>query len=131
MENDIFNSHDILKTRFGEYNIYRLDRFESNAHVQLDRLPFSIRIMLEAVLRKAGSKGVTRQNVLDLAAWQPKTETRRTMAFFPGRVIMQDFTGVPVVVDLASMRDAVQRLGGEAARQWLVRGVGRRLSDGL
>ncbi|HMD89773.1 MAG TPA: aconitase family protein, partial [Anaerolineaceae bacterium] len=116
MGNDVFNSRDILKTRSGAFDIYRLDRLETNAHVQLDRLPFSIRIMLEAVLRKVGSKGVTPQDVLDLAAWQPQTETRQTMPFFPGRVIMQDFTGVPVVVDLASMRDAMQRLGGDPAR---------------
>ena len=116
MGNDVFDSRDILKVPSGEFNIYRLDRFEKNAAVQLERLPFSIRIMLEALLRKVGSKGVTRQDVLNLAAWQPKTETRQTMAFFPGRVIMQDFTGVPVVVDLASMRDAMARLGGDPAR---------------
>lgn len=116
MGTDVFKSRDILKIRSGEFDIYRLDQLEANANVKLDRLPFSIRIMLEALLRKVGSKGVTAQDVLGLAAWQPKTETRQTMAFFPGRVIMQDFTGVPVVVDLASMRDAMARLGADPAR---------------
>ena len=116
MGNNVFNSRDSIKIGSGEYAFYRLDQLETSAHVQLDRLPFSIRIMLEALLRKVGSKGVTPQDVLDLAAWQPKAETRQTMAFFPGRVIMQDFTGVPVVVDLASMRDAMQRLGGDPAK---------------
>jgi aconitate hydratase len=116
MENDVFKSSDSLKIHSGEFNYYRLDQLESNPKIKLDRLPFSIRIMLEAVLRKVGSKGVTAQDVLDLATWQPKTENRKTMAFFPGRVIMQDFTGVPVVVDLASMRDAMARLSGDPAK---------------
>ncbi|MCH7480062.1 MAG: aconitate hydratase AcnA [Chloroflexi bacterium] len=114
MSKDFFGSRDKLKTKYGEYTIYRLDKLEADGHTQLDRLPFSIRVMLEAALRGCNDGDITQQDVLNLAGWQAKMEERVAMPFKPGRVIMQDFTGVPAIVDLAAMRSAVARLGGDA-----------------
>jgi len=80
---------------------------------QLDRLPFSIRVMLEAVLRQCNEREITSQDVINLAGWQPQAAARPSLPFRPARVIMQDFTGVPAVVDLAAMRSAMARLGGD------------------
>ena len=112
MSQESFNARDQLVTRSGQYTIYRLDRLETAGIAKIDRLPFSIRILLESVLRNQDGKRVTQQDVLNLAAWQQRAE-RPSMPFFPGRVIMQDFTGVPVVVDLTAMRSALVRLGGD------------------
>ena len=112
MTQDLFNTRDQLITRPGAYTIYRLDRLEQAGLGPIDRLPFSIRVLLEAVLRKLDGYKVTRQDVLNLAGWQPQGQ-RPSMPFYPGRVILQDFTGVPVVVDLAAMRSALARLGGD------------------
>jgi aconitate hydratase len=112
MTQDVFNTRDQIATRSGDYTIYRLDRLESAGVAKIDRLPFSIRILLESVLRNQDGHKVTRQDVLNLANWQPNAE-RPSMPFNPGRVILQDFTGVPVVVDLAAMRSALARLGGD------------------
>ena len=94
------------------YNINTL--FETPA--DLDRLPFSIRILLEAALRRCDGKFISMDDVQRLAAWQPQSDERHPVAFFPGRVIMQDFTGVPAVVDLAAMRSAMARLGGDPSK---------------
>ncbi|RPI82715.1 MAG: aconitate hydratase AcnA, partial [Chloroflexi bacterium] len=112
MPNDVFQSRDILKTSHGDYVIYRLDRLERDGLSQLDRLPFSIRIMLEAVLRQLNEREITRQDVINLTEWRPLMETRAVMPYKPARVLMQDFTGVPAVVDLAAMRSVVARMGG-------------------
>ncbi len=116
MNQDVFHVRDELKTSAGTYVIYRLDRLEAAGHTRLARLPFSIRIMLEAVLRKLNGVEVTGQDVLNLAAWEPHASSRPVMPFFPGRVVMQDFTGVPVINDLAAMRSAMLRLGGDPAQ---------------
>lgn len=120
MSQDYFGSRDTLKTSQGKYTIYRLDALERAGLTKLDRLPFSIRVMLESVLRQCNEKEITHQDVNNLAvwqlsAWQPNTE-RPSLPFLPGRVVMQDFTGVPAVVDLAAMRSAVARLGGNPKR---------------
>jgi aconitate hydratase len=108
------NARKNLKVNGKTYAIYNISTlFEKPA--DLERLPFSIRILLEALLRRCDGKHITDEDVRCLAAWQPAAE-RRPLAFFPGRVIMQDFTGVPAVVDLAAMRSAMQRLGGDPAR---------------
>jgi aconitate hydratase len=112
---DIFNTRDQLVTSAGTYTIYRLDRLEENETARISRLPFSIRILLESVLRNLDGKKVTSQDVINLALWKPTAE-RPSMPFFPGRVVMQDFTGVPVVVDLAAMRAAMVRLGGDPGK---------------
>jgi aconitate hydratase len=99
----------------GDYAIYRLDHLaQSGLAPGLDRLPFSIKILLEAVLRNCDGYLVTEDDVKRLAAWDAQpSATPSELPFLPARVVMQDFTGVPCVVDLAAMRDAVQRLGGD------------------
>jgi aconitate hydratase len=112
MKTRIPDTRDRLATRAGKVTLYRLDKLEEARLTKLDRLPFSIRVLLESALRKLDGKKVTEQNILDLAKWKPNGE-RRSVPFYPGRVVMQDFTGVPVVVDLTSMRSALARLGGD------------------
>ncbi len=112
MNQDFFGARDILKTTHGDYVFYRLDRLEMDGLTHLSRLPFSIRIMLEAVLRQCNQKEITRQDVINLAGWSPSPDVRPALPYRPARVIMQDFTGVPAIVDLAAMRSAMARLGG-------------------
>jgi aconitate hydratase len=113
---DHFGTLDTLKTRHGDYAMYRLDRLEAQGLTRLDRLPFSIRVMLEAVLRQVDGMAITREDVVNLAGWQPRGVERPALPFRPARVVMQDFTGVPAVVDLAAMRTAMARLGGDPAK---------------
>src|ERR1041384_2246925 len=110
--NDFFNARDVLKVGDKEYVIYRLDALEKAGITDLKRLPFSIRVVLEAALRQCNDKEITQTDVKNIAAWTPKG-TRPGIPFLPARVIMQDFTGVPAVVDLAAMRSAVARLDGD------------------
>lgn len=112
MAEDIFRSRDVLKTRSGSFTIYRLDTLEKAGLTILDRLPFSIRVLLESLVRRVDSHWVTDQDVKALAAWDPQVGTQSNVAFQPERVVMQDFTGVPAIVDLAAMRAAVSRMGG-------------------
>ena len=102
-----------LKTATKTYSIYRLVDFAAQAGIDLNRLPFSIRILLENNLRKLDGLNVTEADVLAVANWQPDQAERPAVPFYPGRVLLQDFTGVPVIVDLAAMRSAVARLGGD------------------
>ncbi len=112
MTQDNFNARDTLKTAGGEYTFYRLDALEKAGLANLKKLPFSIRILLESALRQVDGKGISDDDVKRIAAWTPKGE-RPGIPFKPSRVVMQDFTGVPAVVDLAAMRSAVARLGGD------------------
>ena len=112
MQNDFFNSRATLKTGHGEYVIFRLGALEEAGLVKLAKLPFSVRIMLEAALRQCNDVEITQADVRNIAAWKPQGE-RPGIPFLPARVVMQDFTGVPAVVDLAAMRAAVSRLGGD------------------
>jgi aconitate hydratase len=116
MTQDFLKARDILKTPQGSYIIYRLDSLEKAGLVQLERLPFSIRIMLESVLRQCNDREITQQDVIHLAGWRPRAPERPSLPFAPARVVMQDFTGVPAVVDLAAMRSAMARLGGDPKR---------------
>ena len=97
-----------------EYSFYRLDKLRRMADI--DRLPFSIKVLLEAVLRTADGYEVMTDDVERLARWSPQMTDSFEVPFKPGRVILQDFTGVPAVVDLAAMRSAMSRLGGNADR---------------
>jgi aconitate hydratase len=108
-----FDAKDTLKTALGTYTIFRLAALEKAGLTKLGKLPFSIRVLLEAALRQVNELDVTSQHVEELAAWQPQATERPAMPFKPGRVVMQDFTGVPAVVDLAAMRSAMARLGGD------------------
>lgn len=116
MNQDFFGVRDTLQTSHGDYIIYRLDRLENEGLTQLNKLPFSIRIMLEAILRQCNQREITRQDVINLAAWKPRPDVRPALPYQPARVLMQDFTGVPAVVDLAAMRSAINRLGGDPER---------------
>ena len=109
---DFFKARDVLKVGGKEYVIYRLDALEKAGLVDLKRLPFSIRVVLEAALRQCNDREITQADVKNIAAWTPKG-ARPGIPFLPARVVMQDFTGVPAVVDLAAMRAAVARLGGD------------------
>src|SRR5262245_22663718 len=99
-----------------QYLIYSLDRLGQHTGADLTRLPFSIRVVLEALLRNVGDGFTSEEDVAALASWAPKSAGAREVAFTPARVLLQDFTGVPAVVDLAAMRGAMQQLGGDPAR---------------
>ncbi|WP_129633450.1 aconitate hydratase AcnA [Candidatus Oscillochloris fontis] len=107
-----FGARSTLRVGEHEYEIYRLDALAQHG-VNLSRLPFSLRILLENLLRTENGRTVTADDVLALANWQPKAEPDKEVAFTPARVILQDFTGVPCVVDLAAMRDAMAAMGGD------------------
>jgi aconitate hydratase len=91
---------------------YSLRSLEEKTQANLSRLPFSIRILLESLLRNCDGFAVTEEHITQVANWRPQGD-RREIPFKPARVVLQDFTGVPALVDLAAMRDAVQRLGGD------------------
>ncbi|MFQ5723212.1 MAG: aconitate hydratase AcnA [Terriglobia bacterium] len=109
---DPFGTRDSL----GGATIYRLDRLEKAGLGSLSRLPFSIRVLLEALLRHCDGELITEEDVAALAGWEAKKPAEREVPFRPARVVLQDFTGVPAVVDLAAMRSAMKRLGGDPAR---------------
>jgi aconitate hydratase len=113
MTQDYFATKKILSTNFGEYTLFSLQRLEDEGLTQLDQLPFSIRVLLESVLRQCNEKEITKDDVKHIAGWQPVEPQRLSFPFRPSRVIMQDFTGVPAIVDLAAMRSAMIRLGGD------------------
>ncbi len=107
-----FGSQSTLKSGDRTYEIYRLSALEKKG-VTLSRLPYSLLILLENLLRQEDGKSVTANDIEFLAKWDPKAEPSREIAYMPARVLMQDFTGVPAIVDLAAMRDAMKQLGGD------------------
>ena len=113
MMNDPFQAKDTLYTSTGNFTYFQLRQLEIAGLTQLNRLPYSIRILLEGLLRQCNENEITRQDVINLAGWQAHANQRPAVPFKPGRVVMQDFTGVPAVVDLAAMRSAMKRLGGD------------------
>src|SRR5262249_44581741 len=111
-----FGARDTLAGPGGPFGLYRLDRLEkAGVASRLDRMPFSIKVLLESALRRTDGFMITDKDVENIARWQP-AGPRVEVPFLPARVLLQDFTGVPVVVDLAAMREAVRRLGREPAR---------------
>ena len=117
MKTDALHARSTLDTGFGRAVIYRLSALEDAGLAPgLARLPFSIKVLLESVLRNVDGELVTVEDVKRLAAWNAKAPGEGELPFLPARVILQDFTGVPAVVDLASMRAAVKRLGHDPAR---------------
>ncbi len=104
-----------LQTAAGALTYYRLARLQDQDIANVDRLPYTLKIMLENVLRTGGGL-VSEDDVLRLAAWEPGDAERHGFPFLPARVVLQDFTGVPVVVDLAAMRAAAARMGGDPDR---------------
>jgi aconitate hydratase len=107
-----FNSLASLKVGHKEYEIYRLDALD-RAGISTQHLPFSLRILLENLLRTEDGRNVTKEEVRALANWNSQSKPDKEIAFTPSRVLLQDFTGVPCVVDLAAMRDAMEQLGGD------------------
>jgi len=93
--------------------LYRIEKLEEDGIAEVSRLPYSIKILLEAALRQCDGFEITRQDVERIARWSPETAGKEEIPFKPARVVMQDFTGVPAVVDLAAMRDAIVELGGD------------------
>jgi aconitate hydratase len=109
-----FNSRSTLKVGNKEYEIYRLDALDQQG-ISTKHLPFSLRILLENLLRTEDGRNVSKDEVRALASWNKNSKPDKEIAFTPSRVLLQDFTGVPCVVDLAAMRDAMQQLGGDPA----------------
>ncbi|HEU5168888.1 MAG TPA: aconitate hydratase AcnA [Gemmatimonadales bacterium] len=108
-----FGTRSTLRRGDVTATVFRLPELERQGIAQLDRLPFSIRVLLENALRHAGRGLVTEAHVRELARWSPQSGTRDEIPFMPARVVLQDFTGVPCVVDLAAMRDAMARMRGD------------------
>lgn len=101
----------MVKQKLGSYSYYSLPAYEKRSGIPLSRLPISLRIMLEALLRHEDGKKVTKEDIERLARWNPKAPAAVDVPFCVSRVILQDFTGVPLLVDLAAMRDAMAELG--------------------
>ncbi|MEI8189356.1 MAG: aconitate hydratase AcnA [candidate division NC10 bacterium] len=117
MASDVLGARGTLETAQGKVTICRLQALEKAGIVsRLDRLPFSIRILLEGVLHSVDGELVTEADVRNLARWRASAAPDMEVPFMPGRVLLQDLTGVPAVVDLASMRAAMKRLGGDPRR---------------
>ena len=113
---DYFGARSSIDTSSGSATIYRLDQLEKAGLGAVSRLAFSVKILLETALRNCDGKLVTEDDVSALAGWEAKNPGDREIPFQPARVVLQDFTGVPAVVDLAAMRSAVNRLGGDPER---------------
>jgi len=114
MSVNTFNSRSSLKVGSKEYEIYRLDALDKQG-ISTQHLPFSLRILLENLLRTEDGRNVSKDEIRALASWNKNSQPDKEIAFTPSRVLLQDFTGVPCVVDLAAMRDAMKQLGGDPA----------------
>jgi len=110
--NNSFGSRSKLRAGNQEYEIFRLDAMEKTGCTP-HRLPYSLRVLLENLLRTENGRSVTADDIRFLAGWKPQAVPDKEIAFTPARVLMQDFTGVPAVVDLGAMRDAMKKMGGD------------------
>ncbi len=113
MKKDPFGARDTFDTGNGSAYYYRLGRMEELGHGAIDRLPFSIKILLEGALRGLDGRLITEKDVETLAKYDPSAPEQTEIPYNPGRVLLQDFTGVPAVVDLAALRSAMARQGGD------------------
>src|SRR5437588_12501181 len=111
MSDNSFGARDTLTVGGRSFEIFRLDALQASYDVA--RWPFSLKILLENLLRNEDGESIRAQDVEALARWDARAEPSVEIAFTPARVIMQDFTGVPAVVDLAAMRDAMRDMGGD------------------
>src|SRR5665811_2291717 len=114
MSENSFGAKDTLEVAGRSHEIFRLDALQHRFDVA--RLPFSLKVLLENLLRTEGNGSVTAADIEALASWDATAEPSDEIAFTPARVVMQDFTGVPAIVDLAAMRDAMRDLGGEESK---------------
>ena len=112
MSKNTFGSQATLTVGADSYSFHRLDAVYKK-HPDAAKLPFSLKILLENLLRTEDGVSVDAEDIVFLAKWEPKAEPSQEIAFTPSRVLLQDFTGVPAVVDLAAMRDAMKRMGGD------------------
>src|SRR4030042_212079 len=114
---DRFGARATFDTGSGETATYsRLNRLEETGVASISRLPFSIKVLLESVLREVNGHEVTDDDVVNLARWNPKQASTRELPFKPARGVLQDFSGLPCLVDLAALRDAMPQLGGVPRR---------------
>lgn len=113
---DSFGSRAILAVGRSRYNYHSLPKFAESFRADISRLPYSIKILLENLLRREDGVTVKRDDIVALGHWHPRTLPDREIQFMPARVLLQDFTGVPAIADLAAMRSALKRLGGDPAR---------------
>jgi aconitate hydratase len=114
MTQNSFGAKSTLDAGGRSFEIFRLDALQQRFDVA--RLPFSLKVLLENLLRTEGNGSVQAADIEALASWDAKAQPSKEIAFTPARVLMQDFTGVPAVVDLAAMRDAIAQMGGDAAQ---------------
>ena len=115
MSTNSFNTKQSLSIDVGrDVTIFSLKKLEESGYPDVGRLPYSLKILLENMLRREDGVAVKADDIEALARWKPGVT--KEIAFMPARVLLQDFTGVPAVVDLAAMRDGVVRLGGDASR---------------
>ena len=110
-----FAARDTLRVGSREYTYFRLAALAERGH-DLGTLPYSLKILLENLLRFEDGRSVTAADVAALAGWKPGRPSTKEIAYRPARVLLQDFTGVPCVVDLAAMRDAIATMGGDPKR---------------
>ncbi|AMW98975.1 aconitate hydratase AcnA [Rummeliibacillus stabekisii] len=111
--NNLHNSRSSFEVNGKSYNYYRLAAIEEAGIAQVSRLPYSIKVLLESVLRQYDGYVIKEDHVENLAKWGKDADENAEVPFKPSRVVLQDFTGVPVVVDLASLRDAMKKMGGD------------------
>ena len=113
MTGNAFGSRSTLQTSSGDYTIFRLQKLAEAGMRGIETLPFSIRVLLEACLRNVDGFIVNEEHVAEVAGWNAAKPKEVEIPFMPGRVVLQDFTGVPAVVDLAALREAMVRMGGD------------------
>ena len=113
---DTFGTRTTIQVAGEEATIYRVGKLEEDGVAAVSRLPYSIKVLLEAALRQCDGFEINREDVERVARWSPETAGQEEIPFKPARVVMQDFTGVPSVVDLAAMRDAMSELGGDPTK---------------
>src|SRR5579864_4266296 len=111
-----FNSAAVLNAGGKQLHYHRIGALADAGVGHVERLPYSLKILVENLLRHEDGRSVTKDHIVSLASWDPKKRSDREIAFRPARVLLQDFTGVPCVVDLAAMRDAMAEIGGDPNR---------------
>src|SRR4051794_21082455 len=112
---DSFGAKATLDVEGKSYEIFRLDAVKGDG-LDVDSLPYSLKVLLEGLLRTEDGSNITEDHIKAVAGWDADAEPDTEIQFTPARVIMQDFTGVPCVVDLATMREAMEELGGDASK---------------
>ena len=111
-----FGAKTPFETNSGRLHFYRLQTLEDEGLAAVSKLPFSLKVLLESVLRRCDGRLIAAADVTNLAKWRPTDPGTSEVPFMPARVLLQDFTGVPAVVDLAALRSAMQRAGGDPNR---------------